>query len=160
MLALMVFLFFFQANVTKRISIVTVSIILIGNQVTASNVCGMLMAILGVFYYNKVKYEENKARSTLPTTMTPSSGGVEKKGGSILWQNQRGVAEDAQHVKLITSRAPSQHVRIISGRALAVWQVWQLPYQYFGILPHQNSFYKLIFNRIGKTQRSVAAGDL
>ena len=105
--------FFFQANVTKRISIVTVSIILIGNQVTASNVCGMLMAILGVFYYNKVKYEENKARSTLPTTMTPSSGGVEKKGGSILWQNQRGVAEDAQHVKLITSRAPSQHVRII-----------------------------------------------
>jgi len=97
------------ANVTKRISIVTVSIILIGNQVTASNVCGMLMAILGVFYYNKVKYEENKARSTLPTTMTPSSGGVEKKGGSILWQNQRGVAEDAQHVKLITSRAPSQH---------------------------------------------------
>ena len=45
------------------------------------------------------------------------------------------------------------------GRALAVWQVWQLPYQYFGILPHQNSFYKLIFNQIGKAQRSVA-GDL
>ena len=44
-------------------------------------------------------------------------------------------------------------------RALAVWQVWQLPYQYFGILPHQNSFYKLIFNQIGKAQRSVA-GDL
>ena len=107
---------------TKRISIVTVSIILIGNQVTASNVCGMLMAILGVFYYNKVKYEENKARSTLPTTMTPSSGGVEKKGGSILWQNQRGVAEDAHHVKLITSRAPPQHVRIILSFVLFILQ--------------------------------------
>ena len=91
-----------QANVAKRISIVSVSIILIGNQVTASNVFGMLTAIMGVFYYNKVKYEENKARTTLPTTMRSDTT---KSTSSILWNNA-GVAEDARYVRLSTQ--PSQ----------------------------------------------------
>ena len=74
----------------------SVSIILIGNQVTASNVFGMLTAIMGVFYYNKVKYEENKARTTLPTTKSDL-----KSTSSILWNNA-GVAEDARYVRLST----------------------------------------------------------
>ena len=92
------------ANVTKRISIISVSILLIGNQVTASNVCGMLMAILGVFYYNKVKYEENKAKTTLPTTTVQHPA-----KSSILWSHQKGVAEEMQAVKLSAAPAPQSH---------------------------------------------------
>ena len=55
------------ANVTKRISIISVSLLLLQNHVTSSNICGMAMAIGGVFYYNKVKYEENRMRTTLPS---------------------------------------------------------------------------------------------
>lgn len=55
------------ASCSKRILVIAVSLLILGNPVTWMNIFGMLLAIIGVLCYNRAKYFARNNKSMLPS---------------------------------------------------------------------------------------------
>jgi len=76
------------ANASKRIFVIAVSIMLLRNPVSLSNAAGMSVAVLGVFFYNKAKFDQRAQKqvaTVLPFKVKEASllTGIGNGGGEL-----------------------------------------------------------------------------
>ena len=71
------------SNSSKRVAVIIISIFVLRNPVTNANITGMALALLGVFLYNKAKYDEYRDNSRLPQYVDRVTIPQDKRPGDL-----------------------------------------------------------------------------